>query len=75
MSNIEHSFREAADGRGAALARRSFLAATGSVVLAGSLAGNAAAALAAGTDAKPKLMTRRVCARRSTSSSPRNSSA
>ena len=54
MSNIEHPFGEAAEGTGAALSRRAFLAATGSVVLAGSLAGNAAAALAAGTGAKPK---------------------
>ena len=43
MSNIEHPFGEAAEGTGQALSRRAFLAATGSVVLAGSLAGNAAA--------------------------------
>ena len=54
MSNIEHPFGEAAEGTGEALSRRAFLAATGSVVLAGSLAGNAAGALAAGTGAKPK---------------------
>jgi peptide/nickel transport system substrate-binding protein len=50
----QHPFGEAAEGRGPALSRRDLLAATGGVVLAGSLAGNAATALAAGTSAKPK---------------------
>ena len=54
MSNVDRPFRD----RGQAEARRSpaalFLAATGGVVLAGTLAGNAATALAAGTGAKPE---------------------
>jgi peptide/nickel transport system substrate-binding protein len=50
----QHPFDEAAEGRRGALSRRELLAATGGVVLAGSLAGNAASAFAAGTAAKPK---------------------
>jgi hypothetical protein len=54
VSSIELPFGEAAEGRGAALSRRDLLAATAGVDLAGSLAGNAATALAAGTGAKPE---------------------
>jgi hypothetical protein len=54
MSNIELPFGEAAEVTGPALSRRDLLAATAGVVLAGSLAGNAATALAAGTGAKPE---------------------
>ncbi|MDX6631826.1 MAG: peptide/nickel transport system substrate-binding protein [Gaiellales bacterium] len=50
----QHPFEETSEGRGGSLSRRDLLAATGGVVLAGSLAGNAASALAAGTAAKPK---------------------
>ena len=49
----QHPFDEAAGGRRGALSRRELLAATGGVVLAGSLAGNAASAFAAST-ATPK---------------------
>src|SRR3954470_21475051 len=50
----QHPFGETSEGRGGSLSRRELLAATGGVVLAGSLAGNAASAFAAGTAAKPK---------------------
>ena len=50
----QHPFEETSEGRGRSLSRRELLAATGGVVLAGSLAGNAASALAASAAAKPK---------------------
>ncbi|MDP9260157.1 MAG: ABC transporter substrate-binding protein [Actinomycetota bacterium] len=49
----QHPFEETSEGRGGSLSRRDLLAATGGVVLAGSLAGNAASAFAA-SGAKPK---------------------
>ena len=49
----QHPFDESAEGRGRALSRRDLLAATGGVVLAGGLVGNAGTAFAAGS-AKPK---------------------
>jgi peptide/nickel transport system substrate-binding protein len=50
----QHPFDETAEGRGRALSRRELLAASGGIVLAGSLVGNAGTALAAGSAAKPK---------------------
>ena len=50
----QHPFEEAAEGRGRALSRRDLLAATGGVVLAGSLAGNAAHGARGSAAAKPK---------------------
>jgi peptide/nickel transport system substrate-binding protein len=50
----QHPFEETSEGRGGSLSRRDLLAATGGVVLAGSLAANAASAFAASTAAKPK---------------------
>ena len=50
----QHPFDETSEGRGRSLSRRELLAATGGVVLAGSLAGNTASALAASAAAKPK---------------------
>jgi hypothetical protein len=43
----QHPFDETSEGRGGSLSRRELLAATGGVVLAGSLAANTASALAA----------------------------
>jgi peptide/nickel transport system substrate-binding protein len=50
----QHPFDETSEGRGGSLSRRELLAATGGVVLAGSLAGNTASALAASAAPKPK---------------------
>ena len=50
----QHPFEDAAEGRGRVLSRRDLLAVTGGAVLAGSLAGNTASALAASAAAKPK---------------------
>jgi peptide/nickel transport system substrate-binding protein len=49
----QHPFDETAEGRGRALSRRELLAATSGLVLAGSLAANAATAFAA-PSATPK---------------------
>ena len=58
----QHPFDEAAEGRGGSLSRRELLAATGGVVLAGSLAGNAASALAAGSARSPSEAARSASA-------------
>jgi peptide/nickel transport system substrate-binding protein len=50
----QHPFEDAAEGRGRVLSRRELLAVTGGAVLAGSLAGDTASALAASVAAKPK---------------------
>ena len=50
----QHPFDETAEGRGRALSRRDLLAATGGVVLAGSVLGNAGTSFAADSAAKPK---------------------